>query len=176
MKIHDKEFVKYIDQKKINQRLAAIAKEINEDYKDRNPLFIAILNGSFMVAGDLMKKINLSCEISFVKVSSYTDMESTGDVKKLIGLNENIFSRDVILIEDIVDSGKTINKMLGEFKALGAKSVEIAALLHKPESAKVDITVKYCGFEIPSLFVVGYGLDYNGLGRNLPDIYQLKPE
>lgn len=176
MKIHDKEFVKYIDNQKIGQRLSKIASEINEDYKGRNPLFIAILNGSFMVAGDLMKKIDLECEISFVKVSSYTDMESTGDVKKLIGLNENIFNRDVILIEDIVDSGRTIHKMLEEFKALGAKSMEIAALLHKPDSTKVDISVKYCGFEIPELFVVGYGLDYNGFGRNLEDIYQLKPE
>ena len=176
MKIHDKEFVKYIDYSAIIKRIEEIADQINKDYKDRNPLFIAILNGSFMVAGDLMKKINLSCEISFVKVSSYNDMESTGDVKKLIGLNENIFNRDVILIEDIVDSGRTINKMLEEFRDLGAKSVEIAALLHKPESAKVDVSVKYCGFEIPGLFVVGYGLDYNGIGRNLEDIYQVKPE
>lgn len=174
MKIQDKEFVKYITSDKISEALKKIAKKINKDYNEKNPLFISILNGSFIVAADLFREINLDSEISFVKVTSYQDMESSGDVKKLIGLNEPIFNRDVILIEDIVDSGRTIKKMTEEFKELGAKSVEVAALLLKPESLLVDLNVKYVGFEIPPLFVVGYGLDYNGLGRNLKDIYQLK--
>lgn len=174
MKIHDKEFVEYITSNQIKKALKKIALQINEDYKDKSPLFISILNGSFIVAADLFREIELESEISFVKVSSYHDMESTGDVKKLIGLNEPIFNRDVIFIEDIVDSGRTIKKMTEEFKELGAKSVEVATLLYKPDSLAVDLTLKYIGFEIPSLFVVGYGLDYNGLGRNLKDIYQLK--
>ncbi|MDH5366312.1 MAG: hypoxanthine phosphoribosyltransferase [Cyclobacteriaceae bacterium] len=175
MKIHDKEFVKYITSDKISETLKKVALQINKDYKEKNPLFVSILNGSFIVAADLFREITLESEISFVKVASYHDMESSGDVKKLIGLNEPIFNRDVILIEDIVDSGRTIKKMTEEFKELGAKSVEVAALLFKPESLLVDLNVKYVGFEIPPLFVVGYGLDYNGLGRNLKDIYQLKP-
>lgn len=174
MKIHDKEFVEYITSDQIKKELKRIGLQINEDYKDKNPLFVSILNGSFMVAADLFREIKLQSEISFVKVSSYHDMESTGDVKKLIGLNEPIFNRHVIFIEDIVDSGRTIKKMTEEFKELGAKSVEVATLLSKPESLTVDLKLKYIGFEIPPLFVVGYGLDYNGLGRNLKDIYQLK--
>ena len=174
MKIHDKEFVEYITSDQIKKELKRIGLQINEDYKDKNPLFVSILNGSFMVAADLFREIELQSEISFVKVSSYHDMESTGDVKKLIGLNEPIFNRHVIFIEDIVDSGRTIKKMTDEFKELGAKSVEVATLLSKPDSLTVDLKLKYIGFEIPPLFVVGYGLDYNGLGRNLKDIYQLK--
>lgn len=174
MKIHDKEFVTYITSSEIKASLKKIAIQINEDYKDKNPLFVSILNGSFIVAADLFREIELKSEISFVKVASYHDMESSGDVKKLIGLNEPIFNRHVIFIEDIVDSGRTIKKMTEEFKELGAKSVEVAALLFKPDSLIVDLNLKYIGFEIPSLFVVGYGLDYNGLGRNLKDIYQLK--
>lgn len=174
MKIHDKEFVAYITSEEISKAIKKIATQINTDYKGRNPLFVSILNGSFIVAADLFREIELESEISFVKVSSYLDMESTGDIKKLIGLNEPIFNRDVIFIEDIVDSGRTIKKMTEEFKELGAKSIEVAALLFKPESLTVDLNVKYVGFEIPPLFVVGYGLDYNGLGRNLKDIYQLK--
>lgn len=175
MKIHDKEFVKYISKEEIADRISVMAGSINADYQGKNPLFISILNGSFMVAADLFREIDLESEISFVKVTSYQDMESTGDVKKLIGLNEPIYDRDVIFVEDIVDSGRTIQKMASEFKSLGAKSVEVATLLIKPESLIVDLDVKYIGFEIPPLFVVGYGLDYNGLGRNLKDIYQLKP-
>ncbi|MDH5475411.1 MAG: hypoxanthine phosphoribosyltransferase [Cyclobacteriaceae bacterium] len=175
MKIHDKEFIKYISSDEISITLKSIADKINVDYEGKNPLFVSILNGSFIVAADLFREIKLESEISFVKVSSYHDMESSGDVKKLIGLNEPIFNRDVIFIEDIVDSGRTIKKMTEEFKELGAKSVEVATLLYKPESVAVDLHVKYFGFEIPPLFVVGYGLDYNGLGRNLKDIYQLKP-
>ena len=174
MKIHDKEFVKYISEEKLREVIGNLAVQINNDYKDKNPLFVSILNGSFIFAADLFRAIELESEISFVKVASYQDMESSGDIKKLIGLNEPIFNRDVIFIEDIVDSGRTIKKMTEEFKELGTNSVEVAALLFKPESLITDLSVKYVGMEIPSLFVVGYGLDYNGLGRNLKEIYQLK--
>ncbi len=174
MKIHDKEFTKFISYDKINARIQKIAIQINKDYKEKTPLFIAILNGSFMFAADLMKKVSIPSEISFVRVASYEDMQSSGDIKKLIGLSENIFNREVIVIEDIIDSGLTMSKMLEEFTSLGAKNVTIASLLTKPGNMKTDIAVKYLGFEIPDKFVVGYGLDYNGFGRNLKDIYQLK--
>lgn len=174
MKVHDKEFKKFIDDTKINDRVKDIARSINKDYKDKTPLFIAILNGSFMFASDLMKEVTIPSEISFVRVASYEDMQSSGDIKKLIGLSENIFNREVIVIEDIIDSGLTMSKMLEEFTSLGAKNVSIASLLTKPGNMKMNIEVKYLGFEIPDKFVVGYGLDYNGLGRNLKDIYQLK--
>lgn len=174
MRVHDKEFEKFIDNDKINARVKEIAKSINKDYKEKTPLFIAILNGSFMFAADLMKEVTIPSEISFVRVASYEDMQSSGDIKKLIGLSENIFNREVIIIEDIIDSGLTMSKMLEEFSSLGAKNVSIATLLTKPDNMKVNIAVKYLGFEIPDKFVVGYGLDYNGQGRNLKDIYQLK--
>jgi hypoxanthine phosphoribosyltransferase len=174
MKIHDKEFEMFIGADKIDERVKDIAKQINKDYSDNTPLFIAILNGSFMFASDLMKEVNVPCEISFVRVASYEDMQSSGDIKKLIGLSENIFNREVIVIEDIIDSGLTMDKMLEEFNSLGAKRVTIASLLTKPDNMKSEIAVKYLGFEIPNKFVVGYGLDYNGQGRNLKDIYQLK--
>jgi len=174
MKVHDKEFDKFIDEGKINDRVKEIAKQINKDYKGKTPLFIAILNGSFMFAADLMKEVTIPSEISFVRVASYEDMQSSGDIKKLIGLSENIFNREVIVIEDIIDSGLTMSKMLEEFTSLGAKNVSIASLLTKPDNMKLEIEVKYLGFEIPNKFVVGYGLDYDGLGRNLKDIYQLK--
>ena len=174
MKVHDKEFDKFIDSDEIGKRVKEIAKQINEDNKDKTPLFIAILNGSFMFAADLMKEVATPCEISFIRVASYEDMQSSEDIKELIGLRENIFNREVIVIEDIIDSGLTMSKVLEEFISLGAKNVSIASLLTKPDNIKMDIEVKYLGFEIPDKFVVGYGLDYNGLGRNLKDIYQLK--
>ena len=174
MKVHDKEFDKFIDSDEIGKRVKEIAKQINEDNKDKTPLFIAILNGSFMFAADLMKEVATPCEISFIRVASYEDMQSSEGIKELIGLRENIFNREVIVIEDIIDSGLTMSKVLEEFISLGAKNVSIASLLTKPDNIKMDIEVKYLGFEIPDKFVVGYGLDYNGLGRNLKDIYQLK--
>jgi len=174
MIVKDKEFVKYISSEELTQKIKALADGINKEYKEKKPLFVAILNGSFMFAADLMKEIEIESEISFVKVASYEEMESTGNVKQLIGLNENIFSKDVIIIEDIIDTGRTIVKILEEFKSLGASSVEVVTLLQKPKSAEVKDQLKYIGFEIPDKFVVGYGLDYDGLGRNLKDIYQLK--
>ncbi|MEP2771193.1 MAG: hypoxanthine phosphoribosyltransferase [Fulvivirga sp.] len=174
MIVKDKEFVKYISSEELTQKIKVLADGINKEYKEKKPLFVAILNGSFMFAADLMKEIAIDSEISFVKVASYEEMESTGNVKQLIGLNENIFNKDVIIIEDIIDTGRTIVKILEEFKSLGASSVEVVTLLQKPKSAEVKDQLKYIGFEIPDKFVVGYGLDYDGLGRNLKDIYQLK--
>lgn len=174
MIIKNKEFTKFISSDEITSKIKVLASQINQDYDQKNPLFIAILNGSFMFAADLMKEITIPCEISFVKVASYEDMESSGNVKQLIGLNENIFKKDVIIIEDIIDTGRTIGKILEEFQSLGANSTEVITLLQKPKSVASTAELKYIGFNIPEKFVVGYGLDYDGLGRNLKDIYQLK--
>ncbi|TRX61283.1 hypoxanthine phosphoribosyltransferase [Fulvivirga sp. M361] len=174
--IKDKDFEKFISHDEISDKIKLISDRINEDYKTKKPLFIAILNGSFIFAADLLKEINVECEISFVKLASYEEMESTGNVKQLIGLNDNIFNRDVVIIEDIIDTGRTIVKILEEFKSLGANSIEIATLLRKPKSEAISDQLKYVGFQLPEVFVLGYGLDYDGLGRNLKDLYKLKEE
>lgn len=174
MKIKDKEFQIFIDKKAIKKRIKEIAHEINLDYKGKNPLFIAILNGSFMFASDLMKQISLDSEISFIKVNSYTATQSTGKIKELLGLQENIFKRDIIILEDIIDSGQTMSHITEALKTLGPASVEIATLLFKPESMETKLKIEYIGFEIPNNFVVGFGLDYDGFGRNLKDIYRLE--
>ncbi|MEQ8927413.1 MAG: hypoxanthine phosphoribosyltransferase [Fulvivirga sp.] len=174
MVIKDKKFVKYITQEEISKKVRSLARKVNTDYKDKRPLFIAILNGSFMFASDLLKEVKIDCEISFVKVASYEEMESSGNVKQLIGLNENIFKKDVVILEDIIDTGRTITKIQDEFHSLGAASVEVITLLQKPKSKDAGVELKYVGFDIPDKFVVGYGLDYDGLGRNTKDIFQLK--
>ena len=172
--IKDKTFEKFIGYEEILSKISDLAHEITSDYKGQKPLFISVLNGSFMFAADLLKEIGLDCEISFVKVASYDKMESTGNIKQLIGLNENIFNRDVIIIEDIIDTGRTISRILEEFQSLGARSIEVVALFQKPKSGLVREGLKYVGFELPDTFVLGYGLDYDGLGRNLKDLYKLK--
>ena len=174
MKIKDKTFKILISEEDLQTRITAICKAINKDYKDKKPLFIGILNGSFMFVADVFKNITLQSEISFIKLASYTEMTNSGSIKELIGLNENLFKRDIIILEDIIDSGRTISSVLEEFKLRGASSVEVATLLLKPDALKVDIDIKYIGFEISNEFVVGYGLDYDGLGRNSRSIYQLK--
>lgn len=174
MKIKGKSFEVLISEEDLLKRVKLIADEINKDYGGMNPLFVGILNGAFMFVSDIMKRISLQSEISFIKLASYTKMTSSGSVKELIGLNDNIFNRHVIVLEDIIDSGNTISTVLDEFKSRGAASVEVATLLLKPDALKVDLDIKYIGFEISDEFVVGYGLDYDGLGRNSSAIYQLK--
>lgn len=173
IQVKDKHFEMLISHEELQNKISSLAQNINNDYQAKRPLFIAILNGSFMFASDLLKEVDIECEISFVKVASYEEMESSGNVKQLIGLNENIFNRHVIIVEDIIDTGKTISKMLDEFNSLGASSVEVVSLFQKPKSANVQKNIKYVGFELPDSFVLGYGLDYDGLGRNLKDLYNL---
>ena len=174
LRIIDKDFDIYINEESIQKKVKEIGAEINEEYKGQTPLFVAILNGSFMFAGDLMKSIEIPCEISFVKVSSYQNTESTGQINELVGMKESTSGRHIVILEDIIDSGYTMEWIMEFFKNSDAKSIEIATLLHKPEAAKKEFHIKFKGFEIPNKFVVGYGLDYNGRGRNLRDIYQLK--
>lgn len=158
----------------IQQRIAQMGHLISTDYQGKDPLFIAVLNGAFMFAADLLRNISIPCEISFVKLSSYKEMKSTGTISQLVGLNADISGRHVIILEDIIDSGTTISWTLTALAKASTSSVEIASLLLKPEALTSSVRVKYLGFKIPNKFVVGYGLDYDGLGRNTASVYQIK--
>jgi hypoxanthine phosphoribosyltransferase len=171
--ILDKTFTPFISRTVIESRISELAAQISNDYEGRCPLFIVVLNGAFIFATDLLKNIQLSCEITFIRLSSYTQTESTGQVREIIGLEEKIFGRDVIIIEDIVDTGLTMSQLLGQIGAKQPQSVSIATLLHKPEALKTPIEMQYVGFEIENRFVVGYGLDFDGIGRNLDALYVL---
>ena len=172
--IKDKKFELFIQHKQIEEKISMLADKLNADYQERNPLLIGVLNGAFMFAADLVRKLTFSHEIQFAKFSSYEGMESTGKVKELIGVNAVLKERDIILVEDIIDTGITMHNIVPQFKEKGARSVEIATLLMKPEKLQVDLDVKYCAMEIPNEFIVGYGLDYDGQGRNYKDIYVVK--
>ena len=167
-------FEVYLSAQEIEKRIDALAETINTDYFGKKLLFISILNGSFMFTADLLKKINLPCEVSFVKVASYAGTDSSGSVKELIGLDREIAGYDVVIVEDIVDTGRTMDSICRSLKNKEAASLSICTLLDKPERREVEVQVNYIGFSIPDRFVVGYGLDLDGFGRNLPDIYQLK--
>jgi hypoxanthine phosphoribosyltransferase len=173
VQIHDKQFAPYISKEAIQKRIAEMAKEIEADYKGLNPLFICVLNGAFIFAADLYRAISIPAEISFVKLSSYEGMVSTGTVVTAIGINGQIHGRHVILLEDIIDTGKTLDAFIPQLLEQKPASLKLACLLSKPDALQYDVTTDYTGFVIPDYFVVGYGLDYNGLGRNLPDIYTL---
>jgi hypoxanthine phosphoribosyltransferase len=173
IKVHDKSFEIYLSEKEIQQKISEIAQQINEDYKGKKPLFIAILNGSFMFAADLFKQLTIDAEICFIKLVSYKGMKSSGHITTAIGLDQDLFGRDVVIIEDIVDTGKTLGHFLPKLQHQQPASLKIAALLHKPDAAVHQLAINYTGFSIPNKFVVGYGLDYDGYGRNLKEIYQV---
>jgi len=173
--LHGKTFNTYLSEKEIQETVKKIADRLNQDYKDRRPLFIAILNGSFMFAADLFKYLTIEAEISFIKLVSYKGMKSSGNVITAIGLEMDLFGREVVIVEDIVDTGKTLHQFLPKLDHQQPKSMKIAALLHKPEATQFPLQIDYLGFSIPNKFVVGYGLDYDGLGRNYKEIYQLAP-
>ncbi len=173
IKVHDKKFIPYLSQKEIAGQVSRVAAEINRDYKDRKPLFIAILNGAFMFAADLFKEINVEAEICFIKLASYKGVKSTGQVVTAIGLDADLYQRDVIIIEDIVDTGKTLSQFIPQLEHHHPASLKITSLLHKPGAMIHPIKIDYLGFTIPDKFVLGYGLDYEGLGRNIKEIYQL---
>lgn len=173
IQLHDKTFEPYLSAQQLDEAIQKIASEITADYSTKKPLLIGILNGSFMVMSDLMKKLNFDLEMSFVKFSSYEGTTSTGEVNELIGFNQDLKDRDVIIVEDIVDTGNTLEKVLAILKESGANSVKIATLLFKPTVFDKKYEINYVGLEIPNTFVVGYGLDYNELGRNIKEIYKL---
>ena len=171
--LHDKIFEPFISSEEIEFAIANIAKQMDDDFFDEVPVFIGVLNGSFMVMSDLMKHYRGMCEVSFVKMASYEGTQTTNTVKQLIGLNENLEGKTVVIVEDIVDTGNTIEELKAIFKEKKIKHLKIATLFFKPEAYKKDIKIDYVGIRIPNKFIVGYGLDYDGLGRNLPDVYQL---
>ena len=176
IKLHDKEFDTYLSETEIQDKVKEIASRINSDYKDRCPLFIAILNGSFMFASDLFKEISIDAEICFIKLASYKGTRSTGNVITSIGLDEPLKDRHVVIIEDIVDTGNTLHKFLPQLYNQQPASLKIAALLHKPEALQFPIVIDYLGFSVPNKFLLGFGLDFDGLGRNLAEIYKLIEE
>ena len=173
VQVKDRLFAPFLNEDAILKEVQRVAKEINRDYEGKQPLFLCILNGSFMFAADLLKNVTVPCNVSFVKVASYQGTDTTGAVKELMGLNESIEGRDVIIVEDIVDTGYTMRDIMQSLADKNAASVAICALLCKPEKLQVDIDIKYLAMNIPNGFIVGYGLDYDGFGRNLRDIYKI---
>ena len=173
VKIKDKEFELFLSQEEIEKAIDKVAAKMNEDLADADPLFICILNGAFMFVSDLMKRVNVPSEMTFVKLSSYSGTSSTGKIREIFGLVEDIKGRTVVIIEDIVDTGHTMSKMLDELKNREPKDIKVATLLFKPKALQTDVKLDYVALEIPSDFIVGYGLDYDGYGRNLSDIYKV---
>ena len=174
--LHDKTFVPYLNEATIQEAIAKLGAAINADYAGKKPLFIAVLNGSFMFATDLFKQINIEAEICFIKLASYKGTKSTGHVITAIGLDTDITNRHIIILEDIIDTGKTLSEFLPQIQNQQPASLKIAVLLHKPEATIYPVNIDYCCFTIPNRFVLGYGLDYDGLGRNIKEIYQLSTE
>ncbi len=174
IRILDKSFDVFIEEDELQAEIRSLAEQINKDFEGQEVLFIAVLNGAFMFAADLMKSISLECEISFVKMSSYMGVQSTGQVNELIGLNADLKGKKVILLEDIVDTGLTMDKILSLVESHEPSTVKICTLLYKPTAFKGKNEPHYVGFSIPDAFVVGYGLDYNERGRNLGSVYQIK--
>lgn len=171
IQIRDKKFSLSIPDTEILAAVKKVAHQINEDLADTNPLFICVLNGAFMFAADLLKEINFPCEVTFVKLSSYSGLVTSGSVKEIIGLNESVVGRNVVVVEDIIDTGITMERILDSLAAKGAKDVHVATFLQKPDALQRDIKIDYIAMKIPNDFIVGYGLDYDGYGRNLKDIY-----
>lgn len=175
IQIDDKEFEILLENDNISKRIRLIGIQLNVDYESRCPVFIGVLNGSFLFMADLIREIEIPCEIGFIRVSSYEGTESTGTIKQAFGLPQDLHNRDVIIVEDIVDTGFTLSHILKEVQKQQPASVKICTLLFKPAALKAEIEeLEYVGFEIANEFVVGYGLDYKGLGRNLKDIYRAK--
>lgn len=173
IQLHDKQFVPFISAKEIDFALTKLVAQVEDDFGDETPIFIGVLNGAFMVVADFLKKYKKPCEVSFIKMASYEGIETTNTVKELIGINQDLSGRTVIIIEDIIDTGNTIEELKKMFKERNVKHFKIATLFFKPDAYKKDIKIDYIGIRIPNKFIVGYGLDYDGLGRNLAEVYKL---
>lgn len=169
--LHDKPFRPYLPADQLAAALDELAARLNRDYAGRRPLFVVVLTGAFMFASDLLKRITEPCEIVFIRVASYEGTETSGQVTEVLGLREDVRGRHVVVLEDIVDTGHTMHYLLPQLQAQGPASLEVATLFFKPDSLRHDLNLKYVALRIPNDFVVGYGLDYDGLGRNLPDVY-----
>lgn len=174
VKIRDKEFELFIPEADILKAIDKVAAQMNNDLEGKDPLFVCILNGSFMFTAELMKRVNTPSEISFVRVSSYQGVETSGEIREIFGLDTDITNRIVVIIEDIIDTGYTISRISEQLKKKNPKEIKIATLLFKPDALKVKIDIDYIALEIPNDFIIGFGLDYDGYGRNLANIYQIK--
>ncbi|MFM2258702.1 MAG: hypothetical protein RLZZ424_635 [Bacteroidota bacterium] len=174
IQVLDKTFEPYLKEAAIQEKITELAEQLNKDYAGKRPLFLSILNGSFLFTADLFKQITIEAEVSFIKLASYKGTSSTGNVITAIGLDTNVKDRHIVLLEDIIDTGKTLHHYLPQLDSMQPASVKIAVLLNKKEALQYPVKVDYACFDIPNKFVVGYGLDYDGLGRNSKDIYQLK--
>lgn len=174
--VHDQWFEIYLPAPEIQARVSELGRQIGRDYAGKNPLFIPILNGAFIFAADLIRACRVECELAFIRLASYRGMASTGKVETLIGLTVPLEGRDVIIVEDIIDSGKTMAALLPDLRKLNPASISVAALLLKPECLEAPVDIEYLGFEIPDKFVLGYGLDYDGLGRGWDSIYQIRSQ
>ena len=174
VKAHDLSFQLMFSEQKILERIEEMGKELNEKYHDKSPIFLGVLNGAFVFTADLTRAFGGTCEVSFIKLSSYSGLESTGEVATVIGLNVDVENRHVIVVEDIIDTGKTMYDFLPRLKKMKPASVAFASFLVKPDAIKYEVPIDFVGFEIANKFVIGYGLDYNEVGRNLRGIYQLK--
>lgn len=174
IRIKDKHFTIYIPSEEIQKRIDEVAAKINTELAGQRPLFLAVLNGSFLFAADLMKRLTIDCEISFIKVASYQGTSSSGNVKQLFGLNEDLRHRTVVVLEDIVDTGLTLESLRDQILKMEPRELKFATLLFKPEAYTRNVKIDYIGLEVPNHFLVGYGLDYDGLGRNMEDIYVLE--
>lgn len=173
VQVKDKQFALYISHETIKERVKEVAAEIEADLKDKNPLFLVILNGSFVFAADLLREMMFPCEITFIRMASYEGTNTTGEVKQVLGLRESIEGRTVVVVEDIIDTGYTMQEMLRILDEKNPAEVYVTSLFVKPENLKVDVKIDYRCFDIDNDFIVGYGLDYDHLGRNLPDIYKV---
>jgi len=173
IKVHDKEFELYIPQDQIERAIKKVADEISFEMAGKNPLFLIVLNGAFMFAAELFKHVNIECEISFVKLSSYSGTSSTSVVRELIGLDHSVANREIVLVEDIIDTGLTMRYTIDKLIKLEAKNVRVATMLFKPNAFRESFPIDYIGMEIPNDFIVGFGLDYNEHARNYPDIYKI---
>ena len=171
--INNKSFTPFIPAESIQTRVEELAERINQDYANKKPLLVVVLNGAFLFAADLMKNLTIPCEITFIRVASYNATESTGELKQILGLSESVTNRDLIVVEDIVDTGLTIHEVCEQLRTQHPASIAIATLLFKPAALTSPIDLRYVGFEIENRFVLGYGLDYDGLGRNTKDILVL---
>ena len=173
IKINDRSFRVSLPESEIKERVRQLAQQMSKDLEGKNPLFLAVLNGAFIFAADLMREMSIPCEVSFVKLASYQGTTSTGKVQEVIGINENLSGRTVVIVEDIVESGQTMKRMIESIGTRNPASVQICALFFKPEKLKVDLTLDYVAFRIPDDFIVGYGLDYDQQGRGLKDVYTI---
>ena len=174
IKVLDKEFIPYLSEAEIQEKIKLLAEQLNKDYAGKKPIFLSILNGSFLFTADLFKQITIEAEVCFIKLASYKGMTSSGNVITAIGLEANVTDRHIIIMEDIIDTGKTLHHYLPQLASSSPASIKIAVLLNKKEARQYPVDIHYTCFDIPNKFVVGYGLDYDGLGRNSKDIYQLK--